>query len=86
MSRFQARVTALRSSTTPGRRESGSVSYVLGWLGRKVGLFGRGMGRVNVSGKRDLVVLGGEDETDEVDVDALMLGRYAAPPMAGTRP
>jgi len=51
-----------------------------------VGLFGRGRGRVNVSGKRDLVVLGGEDETEDADVDALMLGRYAAPPMAGTRP
>jgi hypothetical protein len=41
---------------------------------------------VNVSGKRDLVVLGGDDETDDVDVDGVMLGRYEAPPMAGTRP
>ena len=88
LSRFQARVTALRSSTTPGRRESGSVSYVLGWLGGKAGLSGMRIGgvRADGSGERDLAVVGGEDVMDEGEVEVAIAGRYVAPPMAGTRP
>jgi hypothetical protein len=57
---FQACVTTLRLSMTPGRRESGSVLYV---LGGNMGLSGMEMGRVTVdgSGESDWVVLGGED-------------------------
>ena len=42
--------------------------------------------RVDGSGESDWAVLGGEDVMGESEVDAAIVGRYAAPPMAGTRP
>lgn len=74
-SRPQARVTAVRSSTTPGRRDSGLVSKVFTYGGK----FGRAIAE-------GMIGEGGNSKVGRLLVDDSFFICKSAPPMAGTRP